>query len=236
MNASSRRGFSGWPRFLRLHLQPCSSFLKRQRPRPRGEVNPGTVDARLEEQTRRLKAAIEVEGLPAGVEVLEASGEVGPSFDELVKTPTVGFRKVQVTEATVDLGGAGGITLTAGAYNVPTLPGPPQVFVETHFDAISIDDLELSGDDESTLESRLGVTDSPGDIVWKRSAFRSLGERWMLPCVTHPAAIETCQKLGIPVELMSWTLWSSGSSASMGCGHRPWSCKRCQHDGHFVKT
>ena len=38
-----------------------------------GEVNPGTVDARLEEQTRRLKAAIEVEGLPAGVEVLEAS-------------------------------------------------------------------------------------------------------------------------------------------------------------------
>ena len=66
-----------------------------------GEVNPGTVDARLEEQTRRLKAAIEVEGLPAGVEVLEASGEVGPSFDELVKTPTVGFRKVQVTEAKI---------------------------------------------------------------------------------------------------------------------------------------
>ena len=137
-----------------------------------GEVNPGTVDARLEEQTRRLKAAIEVEGLPAGVEVLEASGEVGPSFDELVKTPTVGFRKVQVTEATVDLGGAGGITLTAGAYNVPTLPGPPQVFVETHFDAISIDDLELSGDDESTLESRLGVTDSPGDIVWNTVGFQ----------------------------------------------------------------
>ena len=137
-----------------------------------GEVNPGTVDARLEEQTRRLKAAIEVEGLPAGVEVLEASGEVGPSFDELVKTPTVGFRKVQVTEATVDLGGAGGITLTAGAYNVPTLPGPPQVFVETHFDAISIDDLELSSDDESTLESRLGVTDSPGDIVWNTVGFQ----------------------------------------------------------------
>ena len=90
-----------------------------------GEVNPGTVDARLEEQTRRLKAAIEVEGLPAGVEVLEASGEVGPSFTELVETPTVGFRKVQVTEATVDLGGTGGTTLAAGAYFVPTLPGPP---------------------------------------------------------------------------------------------------------------
>ena len=97
---------------------------------------------------------------------------MGPSFDELVKTPTVGFRKVQVTEATVDLGGTGGITLTAGAYNVPTLPGPPQVFVETHFDAISIDDLELSGDDESTLESRLGVTDSPGDIVWNTVGFQ----------------------------------------------------------------
>ena len=137
-----------------------------------GEVNPGTVDARLEEQTRRLKAAIEVEGLPAGVEVLEAPGEVGPSFDELVKTPTVGFRKVQVTEATVDLGGASGITLVAGAYNVPTLPGPPQVFVETHFDAISIDALELSSDDESTLESRLGVTGSPGDIVWNTVGFQ----------------------------------------------------------------
>ncbi|MBL21758.1 MAG: hypothetical protein CMJ37_02795 [Phycisphaerae bacterium] len=137
-----------------------------------GEVNPGTVDARLEEQTLRLKAAIEVEGLPASVEVLEASGEVGPSFDELVETPTVGFRKVQVTEANVDLGGIGGITLTAGAYNVPTLPGPPQVFVETHFDAISIDDLELSSDDESTLESRLGVTGSPGDIVWNTVGFQ----------------------------------------------------------------
>jgi hypothetical protein len=137
-----------------------------------GEVNPGTVDARLEEQTRRLKAAIEVEGLPAGVEVLEASGEVGPSFTELVETPTVGFRKVQVTEATVDLGGVGGITLTAGAYNVPTLPGPPAVFVETHFDAISIDKLELSGDDESILESRLGVTGSPGDIVWNTVGFQ----------------------------------------------------------------
>ena len=113
-----------------------------------------------------------MEGLPAGVEVLEASGEVGPSFGDLVKTPTVDFRKVQVTEATVDLGGAGGITLTAGAYNVPTLPGPPQVFVETHFDAISIDDLELSTDDESTLESRLGVTDSPGDIVWNTVGFQ----------------------------------------------------------------
>ena len=137
-----------------------------------GEVNPGTVDARLEEQTRRLKAAIEVEGLPAGVEVLEASGEVGPSFTELVETPTVGFRKVQVTEAAVDLGGVGGITLTAGAYNVPTLPGPPAVFVETHFDAISIDKLELSGDDESILESRLGVTGSPGDIVWNTVGFQ----------------------------------------------------------------
>jgi len=137
-----------------------------------GEVNPGTVDARLEEQTRRLKAAIEVEGLPAGVEVLEASGEVGPSFTELVETPTVGFRKVQVTEAAVDLGGVGGITLTAGAYNVPTLPGPPAVFVETHFDAISIEKLELSGDDESILESRLGVTGSPGDIVWNTVGFQ----------------------------------------------------------------
>ncbi|HCD29960.1 MAG TPA: hypothetical protein DEQ73_05095 [Phycisphaerales bacterium] len=137
-----------------------------------GEVNPGTVDARLEEQTRRLKAAIEVEGLPAGVEVLEASGEVGPSFTELVETPTVGFRKVQVTEAAVDLGGVGGITLTAGAYNVPTLPGPPAVFVETHFDAISIDKLELSGDDELILESRLGVTGSPGDIVWNTVGFQ----------------------------------------------------------------
>ena len=137
-----------------------------------GEVNPGTVDARLEEQTRRLKAAIEVEGLPAGVEILEASGEVGPSFTELVETPTVGFRKVQVTEAAVDLGGVGGITLTAGAYNVPTLPGPPAVFVETHFDAISIEKLELSGDDESILESRLGVTGSPGDIVWNTVGFQ----------------------------------------------------------------
>ena len=89
-----------------------------------GDVNPGTVDVRLEEQTSRLKAAIDVEGLPAGVEVLESSGEVGPSFAELVATPTVEFRKVQVTEATVDLGGVGGVTLTAGAYNVPTSPGP----------------------------------------------------------------------------------------------------------------
>ena len=150
----------------------AAPFWKLPTTKAGGEVNPGTVDARLEEQTRRLKAAIEVEGLPAGVEVLEASGEVGPSFDELVKTPTVGFRKVQVTEATVDLGGAGGITLTAGAYNVPTLPGPPQVFVETHFDAISIDELELSSDDESTLESRLGVTGSPGDIVWNTVGFQ----------------------------------------------------------------
>lgn len=137
-----------------------------------GEVNPGTVDARLEEQTRRLKAAIEAEGLPAGVEVLQDSGEVGPSFDDFVKTPSVSFRKLQVTEATVDLGGAGGITLTAGAYNVPTLPGPPQVFVETHFDAISIDDLELSSDDKSILKSRLGVSVSPGDIVWNTVGFQ----------------------------------------------------------------
>ena len=202
-----------------------------------GEVNPGTVDARLEEQTRRLKAAIEVEGLPAGVEVLEASGEVGPSFDELVKTPTVGFRKVQVTEATVDLGGAGGITLTAGAYNVPTLPGPPQVFVETHFDAISIDDLELSGDDESTLESRLGVTDSPGDIVWNTVGFQ-------IPWGEMDAAMrdstwrrsEHARGLVFRSRSMSWISWSNVSNASMGSGIRPWSCKRCQHDGHFVKT
>ncbi|MEC8093460.1 MAG: hypothetical protein VX155_06475 [Planctomycetota bacterium] len=137
-----------------------------------GEVNPGTVDSRLEEQTRRLKAAIEVEGLPAGVELMKASGEVGASFAELVETPTVGFRRVQVTEAPVDLGGVGGITLTAGAYNVPALPGPSQVFVETHFDAITIDDLELSSDDESILESRLGVTGSRGDIVWNTVGFQ----------------------------------------------------------------
>ena len=137
-----------------------------------GDVNPGTVDARLEEQTRRLKAAIEIEGLPTGAEVLEVSGEVGPSFNELVKTPTVGFRKVQVTEAMADLGGVGGIALTAGAFNVPTLPGPPQVFVETHFDAISVADLGLSSDEESMLESRLGVTGSPSDIVWNTVGFQ----------------------------------------------------------------
>ena len=137
-----------------------------------GDVNPGTVDVRLEEQTSRLKAAIDVEGLPAGVEVLESSGEVGPSFAELVATPTVEFRKVQVTEATVDLGGVGGVTLTAGAYNVPTLPGPPEVFVETHFDAIAIAELELSSDDASMLESRLGLTGSAGDIVWNTVGFQ----------------------------------------------------------------
>ena len=137
-----------------------------------GDVNPGTVDARLEEQTRRLKAAIDIEGLPTGVEVLEVSGEVGPSFNELVKTPTVGFRKVQVTEAMADLGGVGGVALTAGAFNVPTLPGPPQVFVETHFDAISVADLGLSSDEESMLETRLGVTGSPSDIVWNTVGFQ----------------------------------------------------------------
>ncbi|MAW41810.1 MAG: hypothetical protein CMJ30_05290 [Phycisphaerae bacterium] len=137
-----------------------------------GDVNPGTVDARLEEQTRRLKAAIDVEGLPAGVEVQEASGDVGPSFTELVSTPTVGFRKVEVTEAAVDLGGVGGIALTAGAYNVPALPGPPEVFVETHFDAISVGELELSSDDEAVLESRLGLSGSSGDIVWNTVGFQ----------------------------------------------------------------
>ena len=137
-----------------------------------GDVNPGTVDARLEEQTRRLKAAIEIEGLPTGVEVLEVSGEVGPSFNELVKTPTVGFRKVQVTEPMAELGGVGGIALTASTFNVPTLPGPPQVFVETHFDAISVAELGLSSDEESMLESRLGVTGAPSDIVWNTVGFQ----------------------------------------------------------------
>ena len=116
-----------------------------------GDVNPGTVDARLEEQTRRLKAAIEVEGLPAGVEVSEASGEVGPSFGDLVKTPTVDFRKVQVTEATVDLGGTGGVPWLLVLTTFPHCRDRPEVFVETHFDAISIDDLELSTDDDRCL-------------------------------------------------------------------------------------
>ena len=137
-----------------------------------GQVNPGTVDVSLEEQTKRLKAAIDVDGLPNGVEVAQASDEVGPSFQEMVGTPTVDFLRIESTGTIARLGGRGGVTLTAGIYNVPELPGPSQVFVETHFDAIAIRELELSEEDESLLEARLDVSASPDDIVWNTVGFQ----------------------------------------------------------------
>ena len=214
LNATSRRGFWDWLPFLLSPLQPCILSEAPTTKAAGGDVNPGTVDARLEEQTRRLKAAIEIEGLPPSAEVLEVSGEVGPSFNELVKTPTVGFRKVQVTEAMADLG-CGWHALTAGVFNVPTLPGPPQVFVETHFDAISVADLGLSSDEESMLESRLGVTGSPSDIVWNTVGFQIPWDEMDAAMRDVPGDDREMPESWYLAKLMSWILWSNVSNASM---------------------
>ena len=175
-----------------------------------------------------------MEGLPAGVEVLEASGEVGPSFDELVKTPTVGFRKAS-DRSHRGPWGCRRYHSDCRCLQRSYAAGAPQVFVETHFDAISIDDLELSSDDESTLESRLGVTDSPGDIVWNTVGFQIPWGEMDAAMRDAPGGDRNMPEAWYSGRIDVLDIVVEGKRID-GVEHRPSSCKRCQHDGHFVKT